>query len=142
MTRPQELIRYLASLHEDLEAVGVEYAVIGALALAPHNAPRETGDIDILISSKSVERLWGLHGQGYMLRPGATHSLWMFTGGPKVPVDVLVEGQEGGLPNPVHHRIKLFGVWFATKEALIEMKYRAGRPQDLADIDALERANR
>lgn len=137
MTGPQELIRYLASLHADLEAVGVEYAVVGALALAPHNAPRETSDIDILVSSRSADRLRDLHGQGYLLRPGATHNLWMFTGGPKVPVDVLIEGQEYGLPDPTLHRIKLFGVWFIKLDMLIEMKRKSGRPQDMVDVENL-----
>ncbi len=37
---------------ESLNSNGVEYLVVGAVALAHHGVPRYTGDLDILVRSR------------------------------------------------------------------------------------------
>jgi len=44
---------------ESLNSNGVEYLVVGAVALAHHGVPRYTGDLDVLVrnSAENAERL-------------------------------------------------------------------------------------
>jgi hypothetical protein len=40
-----------------LDREGLEYAVVGALALAVHGAPRATTDIDLLVRPEAIQRV-------------------------------------------------------------------------------------
>lgn len=134
----------LDRLHQDLTAVGVQYAYIGGLALRPHNFSRMTNDIDVLVSKETLSNLKQLHGLGYTVRPGSTNNMYLHAGGFAINVDILVEGQkEGGfvLPDPVKVRQKIHGVWYVTLLGLITLKLQASRPQDIADVHRLIDAN-
>ncbi len=131
------LTSHLINIDHDLHLVGVDYAFIGGIALMPHNYIRMTQDIDILVSKATVGNLSKLHGRGYTLRPGATHSLYLHVVGQNVPLDVLVEGQKEGeasMPNPVLIRTRINGVWYADLPNLIKLKLLANRPRDLQDV--------
>lgn len=41
-----------------LERRGVEYALVGAVALAVHGVPRATADIDLLLVDANLEEVW------------------------------------------------------------------------------------
>jgi len=132
------------SLHADLKAAGVEYAIIGGIALRPHNYVRATEDIDILVSKSSFNNLKKLLGRGYTLRVGSEKNMYMHIANTRLPIDVLVEGQqENGfsIPSPLDFRIRMNGVWFASLSGLIHLKLIASRERDLSDIRMLIEEN-
>ena len=51
-----DLFDELKALIRALDANAVDHAVIGALAVAIHGAPRATTDIDLLIDEANLER--------------------------------------------------------------------------------------
>jgi hypothetical protein len=133
-----------------LIAHGVEFVVVGAYALAFHGAPRFTGDLDILIrpTLENASRLLAaLETCGFPvgdLRPEliADPRRMLQMGVPPVQIHVMgaISGiewddawsdrVEGPLGN---HRVHFLG-----RESFLRNKPAAGRPKDLADIDALE----
>ena len=133
-----------------LNAHGIEFVVVGAYALAFHGAPRFTGDLDILIrpSIENAERLLAaLNSFGFPandLRPD-------------VIVDPRRVVQMGVPPVQIHVMSAISGVawdeaWadgvsgllgshpvnYLGRDTFLRNKRAAGRPKDLADIDALE----
>lgn len=138
-------VHQIPTLAKDLTAVGIEYAVIGGMALKPHNYDRYTGDIDILISKETYPNIKNLYGRGYTLRPGATKNLYMHVGGRHIEIDVLVEGQKEGnvlMPDPTQIRQMIGGVWYASLPQLVGLKLLAGREEDIRDVGILIRNNR
>jgi hypothetical protein len=134
-----------------LNAEGVEYLVVGAHALAAHGHPRATGDLDVWVrpSAGNAARVWkALARFGAPLRelrpadleaPGLVFQIGV------VPcrVDVLtsVDGVEFAAAWPRRLRAQLGEVEVAVlgRDDLIANKRAVGRPQDLADVAALER---
>jgi hypothetical protein len=134
---------------ESLNSGGVEYLVVGAVALAHHCFPRYTGDLDILIrnSPENAQRLERvLQGFGFG-DPGLTAADF---------VDSYQVVQLGFPPNRIDLLTSITGVpfddaWmgrivaeldgmpvnFIGRQALIQNKRATGRPQDLADLAAL-----
>jgi len=134
---------------ESLNSNGVEYVVVGAVALAHHGLPRYTGDLDILVrnsidNSKRLESAlaeFGLAALGIKaadfvdsyrvvqlgVAPNRIDLLTSLTG---VTFDEAwasrVENLVGGTP-----------VNFIGREALIRNKRLTGRAQDRADLKAL-----
>lgn len=132
-----------------LNARSVEFVVVGAYALAFHGAPRYTGDLDILIkpAEDNAERL---------LRAIADFGFPVESLSPTQVVerDRLIE--MGVPPIQIHVMSHIDGVtwhdvWtgrvpahtgttsiaFIGREAFLANKRAAGRPKDLADLDAL-----
>ena len=132
-----------------LNARGVEFVVVGAYALAFHGAPRFTGDLDILIRptlENAARVLATLEAFGFPvtdLRPElvADRRRMLQMGVPPVQIHVMsaisgiewdeawadrVEGPLGS------HRVQFLG-----RDTFLRNKRAAGRPKDLADIDAL-----
>lgn len=127
---------------------GVDYVIVGAHSLAFHGRPRYTGDLDILVrcTRENAENLVHLlHGFGFadfepsdftepdqIIQLGrAPNRIDLLTGITGVTSDdafaTRVEATLDGIP-----------VSILSKDALIQNKRAVGRPQDLADIDALE----
>ncbi len=132
-----------------LTARNVEFVIVGAHALAFHGAPRFTGDLDILV------------------RPSETNGRRVLAaivefGFPTTPLTAadIVEGTKviemGVAPVQIHVMSQIDGVtwdevWasrevgpfgprtvaFIGREAFLRNKRAAGRPKDLADIEAL-----
>ena len=133
-----------------LTAHGVEFIIVGAYALAFHGAPRFTGDLDILVRptlDNATRLLTALEAFGFPvtdLTPGTIvdHRRMLQMGVPPVQIHVMsaisgvewdeawsdrVEGPLGG------HAVNFLG-----RATFLRNKRAAGRPKDLADIDALE----
>ncbi len=129
-----------------LTAHGVEFVVVGAYALAFHGAPRFTGDLDILVRptlENAARLLEALEAFGFPmtdLKPEAIADRRRMLQMGRPPVQHFASGVEwdeawsdrvaGGLGR---HEVSFLG-----RETFLRNKRAAGRPKDLADIDALE----
>lgn len=140
----------LRQLKGDLERHGIEYAVIGAIALNQHGYRRFTEDIDLLMTREDLEKFReSLVGPGY--RPSFPGSRKKFrTTADNVPVEVIISGEfpGDGLPKPVAFpkpqdaSIEIEGIKTISLEKLIELKLASGmtaadRLKDLADVQEL-----
>jgi predicted nucleotidyltransferase len=152
---PEPLLRRLAE-------TGVDYLVIGGVAVAAQGYGRSTKDLDIVYATNAanLERL------GHVLVELSAR-LHEFTEDlPFVPdartlkrtqiltldtvlgrIDLLVDPDGSARYDEMRERadiIDLDGVTFrvVSLEDLLSMKRAAGRPQDVADIDALLTAQR
>ena len=140
----------LHRLVTDLERNGIEYAVIGAVALNQHGYRRFTEDIDILLSREGLEAFREkLVGLGY--RPAFEGATKRFrTTEENVPVEVITEGEYPGdglpkeivFPAPDEFAVVIDGVKTVTLVKLIELKLASGmtapdRLKDLADVQEL-----
>lgn len=146
MPLPEDWRAFIGSLTSN----GVEYLVVGAVALAHHGLPRFTGDLDVLVrnSQDNAERLkaalesFGLGGLGLKADDFVASYQVVQLGVPPNRIDLLtsitgvsfdeawmgrVEAELGGV------RVKFIG-----RQALIQNKRCTGRAQDLADVEALE----
>jgi hypothetical protein len=137
-----------------LDDAGVDYALIGALAVAVWGAPRATKDIDLLIRAGDLERAHAaVRGCGFTLdalpmefKDGTTVQRMnkIDPAGDLMTVDLMVV--DANLEAAWDSRIKLpFGsrqVSVVSRDALIGMKARAARPQDVMDIQNLKDGDR
>jgi hypothetical protein len=130
---------------------GVEFLVVGAHAVAAHGHVRATKDLDVWVrphvanAKHVIDALQafgaptGAVSEGDFVRPGITFQI----GVEPVRIDVItavdgltfepawegrVRAEYGGIP-----------VFVLSLQDLIANKRASGRPQDLADIAALER---
>ncbi len=146
----------LKTLVRDLEMRGIEYGVIGAVALNQHGYRRFTEDIDLLLTREGLERFRAeLLGRGY--RPafdGATRKFRETV--TNVPIEVITSGEFPGdgkpkavsFPDPAltdsteHSFETIDGVRTLTLERLLELKLASGlsaphRLKDLADVQEM-----
>lgn len=140
----------LAQLSSDLKRRGIDYMVIGAVALMAYGYPRFTEDIDLVLTSEGLETFHQeLIGLGYVPAfPGARKRLRSTRDG--IPIEVIVTGEYPGdgqpkpvsFPKPSDASIEIDGVQIVTLEKLIELKLASGmtapdRLKDLADVQEL-----
>jgi hypothetical protein len=140
----------LARLSRDLDENGIDYAVIGAVALLAHGYPRFTEDIDLVLTPEGLNALHQkLIGLGYVPAfPGARKRLRSSTD--NVSIEVMTTGEFPGdgkpkpvaMPDPSSSSIEIDGIKFVTLEKLIELKLASGltapdRLKDLADVQEL-----
>jgi hypothetical protein len=140
----------LRSVASDLEAHGIDYSVIGAIALNQHGYRRFTEDIDLLLTKEGLEKFrQELIGLGY--RPAFEGSTKAFrTTAENVPVDIVTAGEYPGdglpkpvkFPDPSESFVVIDGIKTVTLEKLIELKLASGmtapdRLKDLADVQEL-----
>ncbi|MBS1818919.1 MAG: hypothetical protein JSU08_13385 [Acidobacteria bacterium] len=132
-----------------LSARGVEFLVVGAYALAFHGAPRFTGDLDILIrpTAENAQRLLQAIGDfGFPSDAVSADELsdprrMLEMGVP--PVQLHIMSALSGLSwddaqaDAAVGRIGSHTVGILGRASLIRNKRAAGRPKDLADLDAL-----
>jgi hypothetical protein len=143
----------LAQLCEDLDRHGIDYMVIGAVALMAHGYPRFTEDIDLVLTRDGLDAFHReLVGLGYLPAfEGARKRLRAARGG--VPVEVIVAGEFPGdgrpkpvsFPEPATASVEIDGVRVVTLERLVELKLASGmtapdRLKDLADVQELIKA--
>ncbi len=145
-----ELNKTVAKLGRDLDQRGIEYAIIGAVALTAHGYPRFTSDVDLILTKEGLQTFHSeLVGAGY--RPafeGARKKLRSTLNG--VAIEIITEGEYpgDGLPKPVSFphpstaSVEIEGVRVITLEKLIELKLASGmtapdRLKDLADVQEL-----
>ena len=142
----------LKVLAADLENQGIDYCVIGAVALNQHGYRRFTEDIDLLLSPEGLERFrQTLVGRGY--RPAFPNASKKFRAtADGVPVEIITSGEYPGdgkpkpvrFPDPAEVSVVIDGVRTLTLERLIELKLASGmtglgRLKDLADVQELIR---
>lgn len=140
----------LAQLSSDLKRHGIDYMVIGAVALMAHGYPRFTEDIDLVMTPEGLEAFHReLIGMGYVPAfPGAKKRLRSTREG--VSIEVIATGEYPGdgkpkpvsFPVPADASIDIDGVQIVTLEKLIELKLASGmtapdRLKDLADVQEL-----
>ncbi len=140
----------LRALATRLKEEGLEYALIGGMALTAHGYRRFTEDVDILMTPETLrlfkEKFVGL---GY-LPAFATASKSFRDTRTGVKVEVMTTGEYPGdgkpkpvvFPDPVSARVERDGLWVLTLEKLIELKLASGlsashRLKDLADVQEL-----
>jgi len=145
MEPPKDLREFIESLNSNR----VDYVIVGGYAQAFHGRPRFTGDIDVLVrpSPDNAARLETALEQFGFAPLGLR------------PQDFLTQGQViqlGVAPNRIDILTSITGcefddIWrtrvpaqlagvpvnMIAKELYIQNKRAVGRPQDLADIDAL-----
>ena len=133
-----------------LEA-GARFLVVGAHALAAHGIPRATGDLDVWIdrTPTNVERVWvallsfGAPVAALGVTRGDLEAAGMTVqiGLPPRRIDLMTEITgvlfDEAWPSRVSHRVGTLDVPFIGRGELVRNKRAAGRPKDLADLEAL-----
>jgi hypothetical protein len=144
------LIEELNRFTSGLEHQNIEYAVCGGLAMAIQGFPRATMDIDVLIQEESLVKVLEIANElGFDIR-GLDISfkdpvleirrVSKIIDGVILCLDLLlvtddiedVWRSKEKLPYMERH------ISVVSRKGLVEMKKRAGRPQDLADIHRIE----
>jgi hypothetical protein len=140
----------LAQLSSDLKRHGIDYMVIGAVALMAYGYPRFTEDIDLVVTPEGLEAFHReLIGLGYAPAfHGAKKRLRSTRDG--VSIEMILAGEYPGdgkpkpvsFPVPATASIEIDGVQIVTLEKLIELKLASGmtapdRLKDLADVQEL-----
>jgi hypothetical protein len=135
----ENIAKTVAWLRWELDAAGIQFALIGGLALPYHRYLRFTEDIDILTTKDGLERIHrDLVGRGLTPRfQGARKSLRDTTY--NVRVDVITAGERTG-SQEVRDGMRL-----PKLETLISFKIASGiwgrRLKDLGDVQELIKAN-
>jgi hypothetical protein len=145
-----KLNKTLAQLTADLKGHGIDYMVIGAVALLAHGYQRFTSDIDLVLTPEGLEAFHReLIGLGYLPAfPGARKRLRSTAEG--ITVEVMLTGEYPGdgkpkpvtIPEPSGASTEINGIKVVTLEKLIELKLASGisaphRLKDLADVQEL-----
>lgn len=139
---------------ELLIAHRVEFVIVGAHALAFHGAPRFTGDLDILVEpteENGTRLLAAIAAFGFPTTALAAADIVI---GTKViemgvpPVQIHVMSKIDGVTwdevwqSRAQGELGSRSVAFIGREAFLRNKRAAGRPKDLADIDAMSDSDR
>lgn len=143
----------LTQIVRRLNELGIDYAVIGAIALNVYGYRRFTEDIDLLLTKEGLDRFHNeLVGLGY--RPAFEGSRKQFRStAENVRVEIVTAGEYPGdgqpkpveFPNPADATVNIEGINTITLEKLVELKLASGitaphRLKDLADIQELIKA--
>lgn len=138
-------------LFVELNAHGVEFLVVGAHALAAHGHVRATKDMDVWVrpdrenAGRIIRALtaFGAPTQTVTENDFASPGITFQIGVEPVRIDIItaVDGLtfEPAWQNRVSSDYGGEPVFVVSREDLIRNKRASGRPQDLADIAALER---
>jgi len=140
----------LRRIVKDLENSGIDYNVIGAVALNSYGYRRFTEDIDLLLTSEGLEKFQReLVGRGY--RPAFEGATKKFrTTRENVTVEIITAGEFPGdgkpkpvvFPRPDESKTEIDGIKNVSLEKLVELKLASGmtaphRLKDLADVQEL-----
>lgn len=133
-----------------LEEAGIEYALVGGLAVSIHARPRATDDIDVLIARADAPRAQRLLArEGYAAR---SEEMVVAKGRLRIQRLLKVEGEDlllldllladdAELSGILARRVILDDAGarlrVAARADLRKLKRLRGSPQDLADLDAL-----
>lgn len=136
---------------ELLNSLGVDYVIVGAHSLAFHARPRYTGDLDILVrpapgnAAKLADLLnrFGFAGSDFKESDFTQPEQMIQLGRAPNRIDLLtsISGvtTEDAFATRISAVLDDIPVFILGKEALIQNKRAVARPQDLADLDMLER---
>ncbi len=137
-----------------LERGGVEYALVGGLAVAVHGAPRATTDIDLLVAPDDAEEAVVIAKRTGFQFEALPHQfndgmrlrrVTRIDAGESLTVDFMLA--DPPLQPAWHSRERYDAgdgrtLWVVGREELIAMKVQAGRAKDLADIERLQEIDR
>ncbi|HEX3744767.1 MAG TPA: hypothetical protein VHW09_12580 [Bryobacteraceae bacterium] len=149
-----QLSKDLREFIELLNANGAEYVVVGGLAVAWHGHPRFTADIDFLIRPGRTNaeiivktlRDFGFPGLGITAEDLCQPDQIVQLGVKPNRIDVLTSiagvSFEEAWATRVAGSLDSIPVSFIGREELIRNKEAAGRPQGLADANALRKQRR
>jgi hypothetical protein len=144
----------LRAIVSALDGAGVEYALVGVLAVAVWGAPRATKDIDLLIPPGSLARAmvaarecgFTLEALPVEFKDGTRLQRLnkVDADGNLVTVDFMLVDRNLEPAWAGRRRLPFLGgdIVVIGREALIAMKALAGRPQDIADIQSLKELDR
>lgn len=133
---------------------GIDYAVVGAVALAVHGVPRATTDIDLLVRPEDVPdilakaRAVGFTVEAFPMRFADGVEIRRTTkiddDGDTLTLDLLLvdENLEPIWETRLRVEADVGDVWVISREALIKMKTWAGRERDIGDIRSLQELDR
>jgi len=138
-----------------LNANHVKYLVVGAYAVSIYAQPRATKDLDILVKADAGNAQavfaslaqFGAPLQGLTAPDFAVPGLFLRMGREPVGVDILTAIPGVEFDAAWEHRVEEvvdpasgLKAIFISREDLIAGKLASGRPQDLADVDAIRKA--
>jgi hypothetical protein len=130
----------------------VKSLIIGAHAVAFHARPRYTKDLDLFVepTAENAARVlkaldeFGFSGLGLTENDFSTPGQVVQLGIAPNRVDIATRIDGITFDEAWRSRVEAaYGsetAWYIGREALLKNKRAAGRPQDLADVEALERA--
>lgn len=139
-------------LLSEFNAAGVEYLVVGAYALAAHGRVRATGDLDVWVkpvpeNAKRVLaalRAFGAPLQSLTEQDLSRPDLVFQIGNEPMRIDILTSIDavdfQAAWNNRFTTRLGDQPVGVLSAADLIKNKRAVARPQDLADVDWLEKA--
>jgi hypothetical protein len=146
-----EVHRTLSKLTQKLEELGIDYAVVGGMAMFHHGFRRFTEDVDLLVTQDGLRRIHEeLEGRGYVTPFSGSKNLRDTETG--VRIEFLITGHFPGdgkpkavaFPNPADVAVELHGIRCLGLESLITLKIvsgtSAGRLKDLGDVQELIRS--
>src|SRR5262245_28846145 len=140
----------LRSLAVTLDTEGIDYALVGGMALVAHGYRRFTEDIDLLVTPENLDRFRErCLGRGYLPAfPGAAKTFKDTQTG--VRIEMLTTGEYPGdgkpkpvrFPDPQDVAFEREGLKIIRLEPLIELKLASGlsaahRLKDLSDVQDL-----
>jgi hypothetical protein len=140
-----------SDLLSEFARFGVRYALIGGYAVGIYAKPRATKDLDLLVSGEddNLDRLAQAL-QAFGAPPevvdgartmGPTEVLYM--GRPPLRIDLLRSADGVDTEEVLHRatslRLGKLSISLISLGDLIANKRASGRPQDLADVEALEK---
>jgi hypothetical protein len=144
----------LRSVLNALDQAGVDYALVGGLAVAVWGAPRATRDIDLLVRSEDLAKaMSAVRGRGFTLpallfefKDGTTLQRVnrVDEAGNLMTVDFMLVDRNLESAWASRTRVPFADgeVAVVSREALMAMKAQAARAQDLADIQNLKEGDR
>ena len=142
-----EVQKSLRRITARLNALSIDYAVVGGMALFLHGFRRFTEDVDILVTREGLARLHeALEGSGYRPLFAGSKNLRDTENG--VRIEFLVAGEFPGdgkpkpvaFPQPENVTTNLDGIQMLNLAALIELKLASGmtggieRAKDITDV--------
>jgi hypothetical protein len=144
-----EVQKSLRRITARLNALGIDYAVVGGMALFLHGFRRFTEDVDILVTREGLAKLHeALEGSGY--RPPFAGSKNLRDTDNGVRIEFLVAGEFPGdgkpkpvaFPEPEEVAEEVDGIRLLNLAALIELKLASGmtgkgRIKDLGDAEQM-----
>jgi hypothetical protein len=131
----------------------VKYLVVGGYAVSFHAQPRATKDLDILIKADGANAAavyaalakFGAPLEGLKSGDFIEKGVFYRMGQPPLMIDILPEISGVDFDTAWEKRVvveidKGLKVFLVDTDSLIASKLAAGRPEDLADVAALQRA--
>lgn len=149
-----DLVAEMHAIAKALDVAGVDYAVCGGVAVTAYGAPRSTDDLDIIVDPEDVARvLDAVRPLGYLFvalplhfDPGTekervVQRVTKVEAGQHLMLDILSACGPfvGALAETVRVRLPEGELTLVSRATLERMKRLAGRPKDLADLEALEK---